>query len=411
MHSPIAQSPLLKPARTPMALALLLSLTLASTHAQDDDWSACVAQLARAAPKQGVRAEAWQRWVTPLQPQVQLLDKLNHQPEFKLPTWDYLASLVDDERVQAGLAAMQREDKALAQAQARFGVDVATVAAVWGVESNFGQRTGAYPIIESLLTLSCMGRRQSFFRGELYAALRIVQSGDVSGQDFTGSWAGAFGQTQFMPSTFERLAVDLDGDGRRDLMTNNADALGSTAHFLQRAGWSAALPWGVEVKPITPAPERMGRRVKRPAGDWAQQGIAPIDGRSLQAHGITPNTPTALIQPEAGGPMFLVTRNFDALYSYNASENYALAIAHLADRLRGGGDFVTPWPTDDAGLSRAQKREIQIMLIARGHDIGAVDGALGERSRAAIRLEQARLGQVVNGRAGQRLYTAMKKGH
>lgn len=398
----------------PSPTSLLLCIALAAapfSFVRADDWASCVADLAKRAGSERVSVDTWQQAITPLQPQVALLDKLNHQPEFKLPTWDYLASLVDDERVQAGLAAMQREDKALAQAQARFGVDAATIAAVWGVESNFGQRTGAYPIIESLLTLSCMGRRQSFFRGELYAALRIVQSGDVSGQDFTGSWAGAFGQTQFMPSTFERLAVDLDGDGRRDLITNNADALGSTAHFLQRAGWSAARPWGVEVKPITPAPERMGRRVRRPAGDWAQQGIAPIDGRSLQAHGITPNTPTALIQPEAGGPMFLVTRNFDALYSYNASENYALAIAHLADRLRGGGDFVTPWPTDDAGLSRAQKREIQIMLIARGHDIGAVDGALGERSRAAIRLEQARLGHVVNGRAGQRLYAAMKKGH
>ena len=393
-----------------LALSLVISPFLVPCAAHADAWSNCVQDLEVRASRERVAPDTWQREVSHLQAQPDLLDKLNHQPEFKLATWDYLASLVDDERVQDGLAAMRREQSALQQAQTRFGVDAATTAAVWGVESNFGQRTGSYPIVESLLTLSCMGRRQQFFRGELFAALRIVQAGDFATQDFKGSWAGAFGQTQFMPSTFERLAVDLDGDGHRDLINNNADALGSTANFLKRAGWSPDLPWGIEVQPLTNLPERMGRRVKRPAREWATLGVRPIDGRSLAAHGIGAATPTALLQPEAGGPLFLVTKNFDAIYSYNASENYALAIAHLADRLRGGGPLVTPWPTDDAGLSRAQKREIQIMLIARGHDIGAVDGALGLRSQAAIQLEQTRLGHEANGRAGQRLYQALKKG-
>lgn len=394
----------------PFAFALTLGALSLPSLVQADAWTDCVQNLQARASRERVSAQTWQQTIPPLQPQPQLLDKLKHQPEFKLPTWDYLASLVDDERVQEGLAAMQREHDALQQAQHRFGVDAATIAAVWGVESNFGQRTGSYPIVESLLTLSCMGRRQDFFRGELFAALRIIEAGDFDPQDFKGSWAGAFGQTQFMPSTFERLAVDLNGDGHRNLIKDNADALGSTAHFLQRAGWNPDLPWGVEVKPLSPLPERMGRRVKRPAREWAALGVRAIDVRSLAEHGISDNTPSALLQPEPGGPLFLVTKNFDAIYSYNASENYALAIAHLADRLRGGAPFVTPWPTDDAGLSRAQKREIQILLIARGHDIGEVDGALGSRSQAAIKLEQARLGHTVNGRAGQRLYEAMKKG-
>lgn len=378
------------------------------TQAADADFTRCLDQLRAPARAAKVQDEAFTRFTQGLQPDMSVIEKLNFQPEFKLPIWDYLAALVDDERVADGQARLAEHAALLEQVQQRHGVDPATVVAVWGVESNFGRNFGSYPLVQALGTLSCYGRRQAFFRGEFYAALRILQSGDIAPERLVGSWAGAFGHTQFMPSTFERLAVDGDGDGRRDLIDNTADALASTANFLQRAGWQAGQPWGFEVK----LPEGFnasgeGRRSKRPISEWVARGLRRVNGSPLpQDLG-----PAGLLLPAGPqGPAFLVFKNFDALYSYNAAESYGLAIAHLSDRLRGAGPFTTPWPTDDAGLSRAERRELQGLLVLRGHDIGAIDGALGERSRAAIRLEQQRLGQEATGRGGQKILRALRGG-
>jgi hypothetical protein len=211
-----------------------------------------------------------------------------------------------------------------------------------------------------------------------------------------------------MPSTFERLAVDFDDDGRADLFDSAADALASTANFLQRAGWNRDLPWGFEVTlPAGFSAAGEGRRSKRPSAEWRARGVRLADGSPVP-EGLS----LGLLTP-AGvqGPAFLVTRNFDAIYSYNAAESYGLAIAHLSDRLRGGGPFTTPWPTDDAGLSRAERRELQAWLIVNGHhDIGSIDGLLGEKTRAAVRAEQQRLGWEVDGRAGQKLLKALRGG-
>ena len=376
------------------------------TQAADADFTRCLDQLRAPARAAKVQDEAFTRFTQGLQPDMSVIEKLNYQPEFKLPIWDYLAALVDDERVADGQARLAEHAEVLARVQQRHGVDPATVVAVWGVESNFGRNFGSYPLVQALGTLSCYGRRQAFFRGEFYAALRILQSGDIAPERLVGSWAGAFGHTQFMPSTFERLAVDGDGDGRRDLIDNTADALASTANFLKRAGWQAGQPWGFEVS----LPEGFnasgeGRRSKRPISEWVARGLRRVDGSALpQDLG-----PAGLLLPAGPqGPAFLVFKNFDALYSYNAAESYGLAIAHLSDRLRGAGPFTTPWPTDDAGLSRAERRELQGLLVLRGHDIGAIDGALGERSRAAIRIEQQRLGQEATGRGGQKILRALR---
>jgi membrane-bound lytic murein transglycosylase B len=242
----------------------------------------------------------------------------------------------------------------------------------------------------------------------LYATLRILQAGHIAPERLVGSWAGAFGHTQFMPSTFERLAVDFDGDGRRDLMDNTADALASTANFLARAGWQDGQPWGFEVKlPAGFSTSGEGRRTKRSMAEWASRGLRRVDGAPLPAG---PANAGLMTPAGASGPAFLVLRNFDAVYSYNAAESYGLAIAHLSDRLRGAGAFTTPWPTDDPGLSRAERRELQTLLLARGHDIGEVDGMLGDKSRAAIRTEQARVGLGNDGRAGQKLLKALRGG-
>lgn len=401
------------PRKRLLPMLLLAALTTAAAPARADDaFARCLANLQPAAQAAGVSASTWREHTAGLAPDPSVLERLDFQPEFRIPIWDYLAGLVDDERVADGRARLAEHGRTLAEVERRFGVDPATVVAVWGVESDFGRSRGRYPIVQSLATLSCAGRRQPFFRGELFATLRIVQGGHLAPDQLIGSWAGAFGQTQFMPSTYERLAVDFDGDGRRDLVASIPDALASTAHFLQRAGWRTGEPWGFEVRlPAGLDLNGEGRRVKRPLSAWTARGVRRADGSPLARDGLGADARAGLLAPAgAAGPAFLVLRNFDAIYSYNAAESYGLAIAHLADRLRGGAPFVAPWPTDDPGLSRAERRELQRLLIARGHDIGEVDGMLGERSRAAIRAEQQRLGQEPTGRAGQKLLAALRGG-
>lgn len=369
---------------------------------------ACLQELKGTPAFRTITASTFTAHTTQLEPDPSVLVLLNRQPEFTMPVWDYLAVLVDAERVADGRAAYAKWHDTLAQIEQQTGVAAPIVVGVWGVESNFGQNLGGRPLVQSLATLSCFGRRQAYFRGEFAAALRILQEGHVVPEQLTGSWAGAFGQTQFMPSTFFRSAVDFDGDGRRDIVGSVPDALASTAKFLQNAGWRRGEPWGFEVRlPRGLDTSDTGRKAKRPLAEWRRLGLTLADGAPL------PETlPSAgLLVPAPGGPAFLVGRNFDALYSYNASENYALAIAHLSDLVANAEAplaFATPWPTDDPGLSRAENRELQILLLARGHDIGNADGMIGALTRAAIKAEQERLGMKVDGRAGRRLLGALR---
>ena len=211
-----------------------LVLTTSTAWAQPaDPFQSCLSSLRAPARAAGVSDTAFARHTQNLAPDMSVIEKLDNQPEFRTPIWDYMAGLVDEERVEQGRALLAQHRETLAKVEARFGVDPATVVAVWGVESNFGQSFGSYPLTQALGTLSCFGRRQAYFRGEFYATLRILQAGDIAPERLVGSWAGAFGHTQFMPSTFERLAVDFDGDGKRDLMDSTTDALASTANFLQ----------------------------------------------------------------------------------------------------------------------------------------------------------------------------------
>jgi len=378
----------------------------AATPADFAAYRSCLAALRPEAGQRGVDLAVFDAQAATLAPDMAVVGLLDVQPEFKTPIWDYLAGLVDQERVDDGLAAMARWRDELARAQAQFGVDPATVAAVWGVESNFGRNLGGRPLLTSLSTLSCFGRRQAYFRGEFYATLKILQDEHVPRERLNGSWAGAFGQTQFMPSTYLRLAVDFDGDGRRDLVDSVPDALASTANFLKEAGWQPGLPWGFEVRlPTGLDTSGAGRRSKRPMSAWAAQGVMRVDGSPLPAG----DTPAGLLLPAGPrGPAFLVTRNFDAIYSYNAAESYALAISHLSDRLRGGPAIAQPWPTDDPGLSRAERREVQALLAARGFDVGRPDGIIGTRTREALQTVQRELGLPADGRAGMRTLQALR---
>ena len=371
------------------------------------DFRSCLAGLRGQAAAEGISAAAFDRAFAGVQPDMSVLELMDNQPEFKTPIWDYMAALVDEERVTDGRAAMRQHAQALAAAESRYGVDRHVIAGVWGVESNFGKDIGGRPLVQSLATIACHGsRRRDYFRGELFATLKIIDAGDIDPRRLNGSWAGAFGHTQFMPSTFQRLAVDLDGDGRRDVVDSVPDAVGSTANFLKKAGWNAGLPWGFEVRIPPGYGGPSGRKAKRPVSSWASLGVTRIDGRPLAG-----DYPAGLLLPAGpNGPAFLVTRNFDALYSYNAAESYGLAIAVLSDRLRGAPGIRTAWPTDDPPLSRAERREMQRLLAARGYDVGEPDGRVGQKTRDAIKDIERRLGMAPTGRPGGKVLEALKRG-
>ena len=387
----------------------VISSTSSSSYA-DPKFTSCLANLRSSAIAKGVSASVYDRYTKGLTPDYSVIEKLNYQPEFKMDIWDYLSGLVDEERVADGKQKIAQHQSILQRAAQQYGVDANTIIAVWGVESNFGGISGKYPLLQALGTLSCEGRRQAYFRTEFYSTLRILQRGDLSEQQLVGSWAGAFGHTQFMPSTYERLAVDFDGDGRRDLVSSIPDALASTANFLKKSGWQTGMPWGFEVRvPAGMSVAGQGRTNKKALSSWVAQGVTRVDGSPLIQGNLSTSSQAGLISPAgANGPKFLVFKNFDAIYSYNAAESYALAIALLADRLNGKSGIVASWPTDDAGTSRAERREIQTLLLKRGHDIGAADGLIGDKSRQAIKVEQQRLGLTPTGRAGQKILRALR---
>ena len=388
------------------ALLVLAALGLATPASAQADFGSCLASLRSQAAAKGVSGQAFDVATRGVTPDLTILDLMNNQPEFKTPIWDYLAALVDEERVQDGRTAMRQAGQALAAAEARFGVDRHAIAGVWGVESNFGKDIGGRPLIQSLSTLVCYApRRNDYFKGELMATLKIVQDGDINPANLRGSWAGAFGHTQFMPSTFQRLAVDGDGDGHRDIMTSVPDAVHSTANFLKKAGWVNGLPWGYEVRlPQSFNAGLAGRKNKKPLASWAAMGVTRVDGRPLSG-----NYAAGIIIPAGvNGPAFIVTKNFDAVYSYNAAESYGLAIALLGDRLKGQPGIQTAWPTDDPPLSRAQRRELQQLLTARGYDVGEPDGKIGAKTREAIKDVERRIGLEPRGRPGGKVLQALR---
>lgn len=396
------------------ALSTAIGLSLAATSAQaapeapylsNSQFQQCLNGLKNSSTFRGVSSSTFENY-RPSEPDPSVIQSLNYQPEFQKDVWDYLSSLVDKERVEDGIRAKHEMADTLRRIEARYGVKAEHVLGVWGVESNFGQTLGKKDLFQSLATLSCFDRRQSYFRGEYANALKIVQNGDIAASDMKGSWAGAFGQTQFMPGTFLDLAVDFDGDGRRDLVNSKPDALASTANFLKKRGYRSGEPWGYEVKIPSGFWGSNSRKNKKSMSYWRDKGFTLADGRPLP---YDLSSAGLLLPAGLDGPAFLVGKNFDTFYSYNASENYALAIAHLSDLITkedsSKTDFITAWPTDDPGISRQQAKDIQQALINAGYDIGAVDGIIGDNTRKAIQQYQTSKGVFpADGRAGQKFY-------
>ncbi len=386
-----------------LALAALWALAPAAARA-GDGFGACLASLRQAAADAGVTAATFDAVAPTLQPN-DVLHFQTEQPEFHTAVWDYMAGLVDDERVADGQAKYAEWGDALRRIQARFGVDAPILVAVWGVESDYGKTFGLRPIVQSLATLGCYGRRPDYFRSEFAAALRIVQNGDAAPDRFTGSWAGAFGHTQFMPSTFLRNAVDMEGNGHPNIIDSVPDALATTANYLRKSGWRPGATWGYEVRLPPGYKGPVGRTNRHPAAFWAARGLTRTDGSR-------PTGPAAGLFLPAGatGPAFLVTGNFDAIYTYNAAEVYALAICALADRIAGKGPFATPWPVDDPAISRAERRELQSLLQAKGYAIDKADGVIGVKTLQAIADYESRVGLPPNARASAGVLKALRDG-
>ncbi|ARC37039.1 lytic murein transglycosylase [Paracoccus yeei] len=324
------------------------------------------------------------------------------QSEFSKPIWDYLDGAIGT-RVGTGRSKAAQYASTLAAIEARYGVPREIVLAVWGMESNFGAGRGSTPIVPALATLAYDGRRGEFFAGELVAALRIIQAGDVDSAHMVGSWAGAMGHTQFMPSSFLSHAVDFNGDGRRDIWSDDpTDALASTAHYLRQNGWQPGQPWGAEV--ILPSGfdyNQVSKSVEKSGSQWAAMGVRTASGRPVPSG--------AIIAPAgARGPAFLITQNFRAILKYNASDSYALAVSFLGDAIAGRPGIQGAWPRGDRTLSNSEKAEIQRLLMARGFDTGGADGKLGAKSVEAVKGFQRSRGMVPDGYADANLLALLR---
>jgi lytic murein transglycosylase len=371
------------------------------------DFSNCIERLWPDAARRGVSRATFERVTAGLTPDLSIMDKLDAQPEFNKAPWDYLDALVSDDRIARGREVLAQYAPTFAAMARSYGVDPAIIAAIWGVESNYGTLGGERPVIRSTATLACVGRRQAYFREEFLSTLEILQRGDVPAERLVGSWAGAFGPTQFMPSTFKRYAVDFDGDGRRDVVDSMPDVIASTANNLKSDGWVAGQRWGYEVVLPQNFDYLLADRSKQlTLRQWEALGIRRAGGGTFAE----PDARAYLLIPGgARGPAFLMLQNFRVIMKYNPAEAYALAIGYLADRLRGGGPFVQAWPRDERVLSLDERYEMQQLLARRGFDTGEPDGLLGPRTRLAIRNFQASIGQIPDGFASSGLLDRLRQ--
>jgi membrane-bound lytic murein transglycosylase B len=341
------------------------------------------------ARRAGISRRIYWRAMKDIEPLPRILERQRRQPEFSTPVWRYLEKRVTKARITRGRELLRRHGGLLSRIERIYGVDRHIILAIWGMETNYGRFRGRESVIRALATLAFTGRRQKYGRTQLIAALRILQAGDITIERMTGSWAGAMGHTQFIPTTYLGYAVDLDRDGRRDIWNSIPDALASTANYLRKRGWKRGVPWGFEVRLPRGFNWRLaGRRHARSIAAWERLGIRPARGRFYARHA------RAWVLLPAGhrGPAFLVTENFRAILAYNNSHAYALAVGHLADRIAGAGPLVGSWPVRDRMLTRAERIELQKMLAREGLYQGAFEGHIGPRTREAVRRFQAAAG-------------------
>lgn len=364
-----------------------------------------VAGVWRDANSRGVPRRVFDQAMGDFRPLDSVLAASRKQPETTATVGDYVTGRVTAERIRKGRDNRSEWSQTLGKIEQQYGLQDEVVLAIWGMETNFGGYTGNINTPHALATLTYGGYRSSYFRGELLTSLQILAAGHVKPHDMTGSWAGAMGQTQFMPTSFMRYAVDFRGDGKKDIWNSVPDALASSANYLKEHGWQAGETWGYEVK----LPRGFDYRQawtdqKLSVGDWSGRGVARANGRAFPRASDT----ARLYLPMGGtGPVFLVLKNFDVIKRYNNSNSYALSVGHLADRILGGGDFAAAWP-DDRVLDEAGRREVQKLLARKGYEIGSPDGVIGPKTRAAVIDWQAKAGLLPDGYVAGRLLSALR---
>lgn len=335
-----------------------------------------------------------------------VIERDRNQNEFTKTLWDYLDSAVSDVRIENGQKALEDHAVLLDQIEARYGVEKEIIVAVWGLETAYGQVRGSHSIIEALATLACDGRRAAFFEAELIAALKILQNGDVKPSAMTGSWAGAMGHTQFMPTSYQKFAVDFRSDGKRDIWSDDpTDALASAAAYLKNWGWTPGQPWGVEVR----VPEGFdysltGESIKKSPAEWADMGIRDMSGEKVPDHG----SASILMPAGAKGAAFMIFNNFHVIERYNPADAYVIGIGHLADRIAGHPAIQSSWPRGDRALTLPERKELQERLTAAGFSTEGIDGKIGPNTIAAVRAYQRSIGALPDGYANLDLLNGLK---
>src|SRR5580700_6124709 len=381
-------------------------MTVDAIRAAAADFSNCLANLWPDAARRGVTRENFERFTAGLTPDLHIMDLLDAQPEFTKSPWDYLDLLVSDDRIARGREILAQYAPTFAAVERTYGVDRYIVAAIWGVESNYSTLAGDRSVLRSTATLACVGRRRDYFREEFLSALEILQRGDIPPEHLIGSWAGAFGPTQFMPTSFKRYAVDFDGDGHRDVVDSIPDMIASTANNLKMDGWVAGQTWGYEVALPGNFNYTAADAHPLPVRQWEGLGVRRADGKPFPR----PADGASLLLPAgARGPAFLMLQNFHVIMKYNPAEAYALAIGHLADRLRGGAPLVQAWPRDERVLTMQERYELQQLLAQHGIAIGAPDGLIGPATRLAIRSYQTSIGQIPDGFASSEILDHLRQ--
>ncbi|QDL95910.1 lytic murein transglycosylase [Rhodopseudomonas palustris] len=370
-------------------------MTAAAIRQAAANFDNCVASMWPDAARRGISRESFARFTAGLSPDLRLMDLMDSQPEFTKSIWDYLDILVNDTRLAKGREILARYKAEFDAVERAYGVDRYIIASIWGIESNYSTQIGDRSVVNSTATLACVGRRQNYFKDEFLTALEILHRGDLRPEQLRGSWAGAFGPTQFMPTSFKRFAVDADGDGRRDVVDNPYDLIASTANNLKKDGWQSGETWGYEVA----VPKGFNymladRRRIQSLAQWQQMGVQRPTGQPFPR----PSDKAYLLAPAgADGPGFLMLTNYRVIMKYNPAEAYALAIGHFADRLRGGAPLVQDWPRQEKALSRTEKLELQQLLANRGFYRGTPDGQFGSMTREALRNFQASIGAPADG--------------
>lgn len=404
-HSPLAAAPNYSsvPKPRPAGAASVELVQVAKSNAGFARWIERFRPRARAA---GIRTAVFDAAFKGVRYNTDVIQKDRNQSEFTKQIWEYLDSAASETRVRNGRSALKNNAKLLKQIEASYGVEAEVVTAVWGLESAYGSFRGSTPLIEALATLAYDGRRGRFFESQLIAALKIVQAGDVAPRKMTGSWAGAMGHTQFIPTSYLAYAVDFRGDGKRDIWSDDpTDALASTAAYLRNFGWKQGQPWGVEVRLPSGFNYRLtGERIKKSPAEWARMGVRDVKGKKVPNHGRA----SILLPAGAQGAAFMIFNNFHVLERYNTADAYVIGVGHLSDRIGGMGPLKSGWPRGDRNLRFAEKKEMQKLLTAKGFNTLGVDGIIGPRTIQAVREFQASVGMIPDGYASYEILKRLR---